>query len=109
MFVVRRRVHVEQLGTRVEDSSDGFNIPFADALNQQLGDGEVTEADLHDQMVALADTSLAVELTGSGAAFCSGRGEIVEPISIDTPDSYLLACPRISISTADIYKIIGNI
>lgn len=31
---------------------------FADALNQQLGDGEVTEADLHDQMVALADTSL---------------------------------------------------
>lgn len=39
-----------------------------------------------------------------GAAWCTGRGERVEPVAILRPLWLVLACPRSGLSTAEVYK-----
>jgi 4-diphosphocytidyl-2-C-methyl-D-erythritol kinase len=38
-----------------------------------------------------------------GAAICRGRGELVEPIIVSTPITYLLHVPQLQVATRDIY------
>ncbi len=39
-----------------------------------------------------------------GAAWCTGRGEKVEPMSLGKPLNFVLACPSVGLSTADVFR-----
>jgi 4-diphosphocytidyl-2-C-methyl-D-erythritol kinase len=39
-----------------------------------------------------------------GAAWCTGRGEKVEPMSLGLPLDFVLACPYVGLSTADVFR-----
>ncbi len=38
------------------------------------------------------------------AAWCTGRGEVVEPLRIGTPLNLVLACPGVGLSTASVFR-----
>jgi 4-diphosphocytidyl-2-C-methyl-D-erythritol kinase len=41
------------------------------------------------------------------AAWCTGRGEIVEPVQLARPLHLVLACPRVGLATAAVYRALG--
>ncbi len=43
------------------------------------------------------------------AAWCTGRGEIVEPVKLPIPLHFVLLCPAFGLSTANVYKHVVNI
>jgi 4-diphosphocytidyl-2-C-methyl-D-erythritol kinase len=38
------------------------------------------------------------------AGWCTGRGEVVEPVSVGRPLWFLIACPGVGLSTAEVYR-----
>ncbi len=40
----------------------------------------------------------------SQAAWCTGRGEIVDPLTLNRPLWFVLACPTFGMNTADVYR-----
>jgi 4-diphosphocytidyl-2-C-methyl-D-erythritol kinase len=38
------------------------------------------------------------------AGWCTGRGEIVSPVSLGRPLDFVLACPAVGLSTAEVYR-----
>jgi 4-diphosphocytidyl-2-C-methyl-D-erythritol kinase len=38
------------------------------------------------------------------AAWCTGRGEIVEPVALGRPLWFVLACPSVGLATGDVYR-----
>jgi 4-diphosphocytidyl-2-C-methyl-D-erythritol kinase len=64
-----------------------LGLPTADLLNLagQLG----------------SDVAFFLE---SSAAWCTGRGEIVQPVRMTTPLDLVLACPQTALSTAAVYQ-----
>lgn len=43
-----------------------------------------------------------------GTALCRGRGELIQPITIDYTIRYVLCCPLAGLSTAEVYKKIDD-
>jgi 4-diphosphocytidyl-2-C-methyl-D-erythritol kinase len=90
-------------------------IPLAAGLAGGSSDAAATLAGL-DRLWGLglgADTlgKLGAELGSdvpfffSGpAAWCTGRGEIVEPVAVGRPLHLVLACPSVGLSTASVFK-----
>jgi len=42
------------------------------------------------------------------AAWCTGRGEIVEPLSVGRPLDLILACPAVGLSTASVFQALRS-
>ncbi len=61
-----------------------------------------TPADRLGSVAAEVGSDVAFFLQGS-AAVCRGRGEQVEPISLKGPLHFVLVCPPVGVSTADVY------
>ena len=38
------------------------------------------------------------------AAWCTGRGEVVTPVTLGRPLDFVLVCPPVGLSTADVYR-----
>ena len=62
-----------------------------------------TPADRLGSVAAEVGSDVAFFLQGP-AAVCRGRGERVEPISLKGPLHFVLVCPPVGVSTADVYK-----
>ncbi len=71
------------------------------ALNVLWGSGQ-SDGELMD-MAAEIGSDVPFFINGK-TAFCSGRGEIVSPISVKKKYNYVLIYPNLKIGTANIYK-----
>jgi 4-diphosphocytidyl-2-C-methyl-D-erythritol kinase len=93
----------------------GKQIPLAAGLAGGSTDGAATLAGLNSLwQLGLSDRELAhlgAEL-GSDVAFffatpaawCTGRGELVQPLVLGRPLWFVLICPPLGLSTADVYR-----
>ena len=55
-----------------------------------------------EQLAATIGSDVAFFLN-TPAAICRGRGELVEPLTIDRPLHFVLICPTVGVSTAEVY------
>jgi len=99
------RVHLEKTVPHGAGLGGGSaNAATALFAANRLGDGKATESDLLDWSGAIgSDISV---FFSEGAAYCTGRGEIVEdvepPLPLDLP--ILLVKPPVGLSTPQIFK-----
>lgn len=68
---------------------------------------ELWELELSRKQICMLAADLGSDVPfflWSGTALCEGRGEEVEPISIDGVVNYVIIVPAVSISTKDVYE-----
>lgn len=79
----------------------------SDAAATLIGLNELWQLGLSDAKLAKLASELGSDIPfffHTPAAWCTGRGEIVAPLSLPVPLDFVLVCPSFGMATADVYK-----
>jgi 4-diphosphocytidyl-2-C-methyl-D-erythritol kinase len=85
----------------------GLGGGSSDAAAVLKGLNELWRLGLSDVQMARLSAELGSDcafFTHCGTAVCEGRGEIVKPLPVTGPFSFVLVCPPFPVSTVDVYR-----